>query len=96
MAYRKGERRIIKEVRPYAPTHPVAESIRRGSQWFDAWVCQMTTSFPVLTKRTKISSDRLMQLSHGAYPTEEEIDLLAATWFVTPAGLRESIEDGFR
>lgn len=91
MAYRKGERRIVKEVRRYTDDHPVAASIRSGSRWFNAWVTQMTTSYPVLTKRTKIGGERLMQLSHGAEPTAEEIELLAAAWFVTSEGLRKSI-----
>lgn len=92
MAYRKGERRIVKEVRLYTEDHPVAQIIRRGSRWFDAWVTKMGTSYPTLTKRTKIASDRLMKLSHGAQPTDAEIDLLAAAWFVTAQGLGESIE----
>lgn len=96
MVHRKGERRLVKEVRPYAPDHPVAESIRRGSKWFDAWVGQMTTSYPVLTKRTKIASERLTQLSHGAEPTMVEVELLAAVWYVTPEGLMESKRDGQR
>lgn len=91
MVYRKGEQRLVKEVRPYTADHPVAESIQRGSKWFDAWVGQMTTSYPVLTKRTKIASERLMELSHGAEPTTVEIELLAAVWFVTPEGLQNSI-----
>ena len=92
MVYRKGERRIVKEVRPYTEDHPVAVSIRSGSQWFNAWVAQMTTSYLVLTKRTKIASDRLMQLSHGAEPLPAEVELLAAAWFVTPEGLQQSID----
>lgn len=92
MANRKGERRIVKEVRPYSEDHPVAVSIRSGSQWFNAWVAQMTTSYPVLTKRTKIAGDRLIQLSHGAEPLAAEVELLAAAWFVTTDGLRQSID----
>lgn len=92
MVYRKGEVRLVKEVRPYTEDHPVAASIRSGSKWFNAWVAQMTTSYPVLTKRTKISGERLMQFSHGAEPSPEEIALLAEVWFVTPEGLRTSID----
>lgn len=94
MAHRKGERRIVKGIQPYTPMHPVAESIRRGSQWFNAWVGQMTTSYPMLTKLTKISNERLTQLSHGAEPTSAEIELLAAAWYVTPEGPRLSINEG--
>lgn len=96
MVYRKGERRIVKEVRPYTDDHPVAVSIRRGSQWFNAWVAQMATSYPLLTKRTKIAGERLMQLSHGAEPELPEVELLAAAWYVTPEGLMESIRHGQR
>lgn len=92
MVYRKGERRIVKEVRPYTDDHPVAVSIRSGSRWFNAWVAQLTTSYPVLTKRTKIAGERLMQLSHGAEPSPAEVELLAEVWFVTPEGLRQSID----
>ena len=91
MVYRKGERRIVKEVRPYTDDNPVAVSIRSGSQWFNAWVAQMTTSYPVLTKRTNITGERLMQLSHGAEPSPAEVESLAAAWFVTPEGLLQSI-----
>lgn len=96
MVHRKGERRLVKQVSPYTSDHPVAQSIRRGSQWFNAWVAQMTTSFPLLTKRTKIATDRLMQLSHGDEPTAAEVELLAAVWYVTPEGLMESVRDGQR
>lgn len=92
MVHRKGERRIVKQVQSYNAEHPVAGSIRRGSYWFDAWVMERTTSYPMLTKRTKIAGKRLTQLSHGAEPTDAEVELLAAVWFVTPEGLRESIE----
>jgi hypothetical protein len=91
LVHRKGERRIVKQVQSYNADHPVAGSIRRGSRWFDAWVMERTTSYPVLTKRTKIAGDRLSQLSHGADPTDAEVELLAYVWFVTPEGLRESI-----
>lgn len=96
MGRRKGERRIVKEVRPYTADHPVAGSIRRGSYWFDAWVTEMTTSYPVLTKRTNISHERLMEMSHGAEASADEVALLAAAWYVTPEGLMESIRDGQR
>lgn len=33
-----------------------------------------------------------MQFSHGAEPSSEEIALLADAWFVTPEGLRMSID----
>ena len=93
MVYRKGERRIVKEVRAYTPDHPVALSIRGGSRWFNAWVAQMTTSYPTLTKRTKIPHHRLMELSHGAEPTTSEVELLSAAWYVSPEGLTLSIND---
>lgn len=96
MVYRKGERRIVKEVRAYTADHPVAISIRSGSQWFNAWVAQMATPYPVLTKRTKITGERLMQLSHGAEPQPSEVELLASAWYVSPEGLTESIRDGQR
>lgn len=91
MVYRKGERRIVKEVRTYTEDHPVAISIRSGSQWFNAWVAQMTRSYPVLTKRTKIAGERLMQLSHGAEPSPAEVELLAEVGLVAPEGLRQSM-----
>lgn len=51
----------------------------------------MAMPYPVLTKRTKISAERLMHLSNGAEPTEAEIETLAAVWLVPSEGLRESI-----
>ncbi|WP_448140412.1 hypothetical protein [Sphingopyxis fribergensis] len=91
MGRRKGERRIVREVREYNADHPVAISICSGSRWFDAWVAQMATPYPVLTKRTKLAEDRLLQFSHDAEPTSAEIEVLAATWYVTPEGLLKSI-----
>ena len=88
----KGERRIVKGVRPYAEDPPVAVSIRSVSRWFGAWVAQTTTSYPVLTKRTKITGERLTQFSHRAEPSPAEVELLAAVGFVTPEGLRHSID----
>ena len=92
MGRRKGERRIVKEVRDYDADHPVAISIRSGSRWFDAWVAQMATPYPVLTKRTKLAEDRLLQFSRGAVPSSAEIERLAAAWYVTPEGLCRSID----
>ena len=92
MAYRKGGRRIVKKARSFTAEHPVAGSIRRGSRWFDAWAAEMTTSCPALMKRTKIKEERPMQLSHGEEPTDAEVEILAAAWFVTPDGLRQSTD----
>lgn len=91
--YRKDERRIVKQVRPYNSDHPVALSIRSGSRWFNAWVAQMATPYPKLTKRTGIPGERLLALSHGAEPSPAEVEALAAAWFVTPEGLSQSIAE---
>lgn len=93
MVYRKGERRIVKQVRPYDSDHPVALSIRSGSRWFNAWVAQMATPYPKLTKRTGIPGERLLALSHGGEPSPAEVEALAAAWFVTPEGLSQSISE---
>lgn len=95
MVRRKGERPIVKAVRPYAYDHPVAQSIRHGSRWFDAWVAQMGTPYAVLTKKAKIPQERLFELSQGAAPTREEIEALAPLWFVTPEDLAISAQIQF-
>jgi len=41
LVYRKGERPLAKEVRPYTCDHPVFQMIQRGDPWLRAWVVQM-------------------------------------------------------
>jgi hypothetical protein len=91
MSRRKGFPRLVKEVRPFADDHPVANMIRRGSFWFDAWVAQMGTPYAALSKKSGIAAARLIALSRGAAPSEAEIAALAPPWYVTVEGLRESI-----
>ncbi len=93
MSRRKGERPIPKEVRPYSWDHPVAHWIADGDGWFDAWVGQMCTPYAVLTRRTGITNERLLELSFGEAPTLSEIDALAKVWLVPPEGLIASIAD---
>lgn len=93
MSRRKGERPIVKEVRPYSWDHPVAKTIADGDGWFDAWVGQMCTPYAVLTRKTGIANERLFELSFGDAPTLSEIDALAKVWFVPPEGLIASIAD---
>lgn len=93
MAYRKGERPIAKTVRAYTADHPVARWISDGDHWLTAWVGQSTTSWITITKKTGISRERLWEFQRGADPTEAEIEKLAALWWVTPAGLRDSINE---
>lgn len=92
MSRRKGERPIVKAVKPYTADHPVAGSMRRGSRWLDAWVMQMVTPWAVITRKTGIAPDRISAFQYGdAQPTDEEVEKLAALWYVTPEGLRASI-----
>lgn len=88
---RKGERPIPKIERAYTADHPVARRIAEGDPWLAAWVGQMVTPWARLTKKTRISSERLFQLDRGADPTDAEIDALAAVWLVPAEGLRTSI-----
>jgi hypothetical protein len=92
IVYRKGERPIAKEVRAYTPDHPVAKWIADGDHWMVAWVGQMCTPWATITKKTGITRERIGELDDGADPTPEEIEKLAALWWVTPEGLRRSIE----
>ncbi|QUM70833.1 hypothetical protein [Sphingopyxis granuli] len=93
MVYRKGERRLAKGVRSYSPDHPVARWIAEGDRWLTAWVGQMNTPWPAITRKTGIARARIEELNQGGEPTDDEIEKLAALWFVTPEGLRRSIDE---
>lgn len=92
MVYRKGERPVEKQVVDYSPDHPVASGITDGDQWMDAWLGQMCTPWETITRKTGISRARIEELTDDAEPTPEEIGKLAALWWVTPEGLRKSID----
>jgi hypothetical protein len=91
MVYRKGERAVAKEIRAYTPDHPVAKWIADGDHWLTAWVGQMCTPWQTIAKKTGISRERIDELN--AEPTPDELELLAELWWVTPEGLRRSIEE---
>lgn len=93
MVYRKGERPVAKEVRAYTPDRPVAKWIADGDHWLTAWVGQMCTPWPTITKRTGIARERIDALNNDAEPTPDEVALLVDLWWVTPEGLRRSIEE---
>ena len=93
MVYRKGERPLAKEVREYDSEHPVWRMVRDGDSWIEAWVAQMCTPWEVISRKTKIAMDRLEELCGGEEPTEAEMAALAELWWVTPEGLKQSIED---
>ena len=58
-----------------------------------AWVGQLCTPWATITKKTGISLERLWDFRRGAEPTDTENEKLAELWWVTPAGLRRSIEE---
>ena len=91
MVYRKGERPIEKQVVDYSQDHPVARGIADGDHWMDAWLGQMCTPWETITRKTGISRARIEELNDDAEPTSDETDKLAALWWVTPEGLRKSI-----
>lgn len=93
MVYRKGERPIEKQVVEYSPDHPVFSGIADGDHWLDAWIGQMCTPWETITRKTGISRARIEELNDDAEPTRDEMEKLAALWWVTPEGLRRSIED---
>lgn len=92
MVYRKGERPIEKQVVDYSPDHPVAGGIADGDHWMDAWLGQMCTPWEMITRKTGISRARIEELNDDTEPTSDEIEKLAALWWVTPEGLRKSID----
>jgi hypothetical protein len=96
MGRRKGFPRLAKSVTPYGADHPVAGMIGRGSHWFDAWVAQLGTPYPKVARLSGIAVARLFGLSHGAVPTDAEIDALAPAWYVTPEDLWASIAQSMR
>jgi len=91
MVYRKGERRVEKQIVEYSSEHPVASGIADGDHWLDAWLGQMCTPWETIVRKTGISRARIEELNDDAEPTSDEIEKLAALWWVTPAGLRLSI-----
>ena len=93
MVYRKGERAVAKEIRAYTSDHPVAKWIADGDHWLTAWVGQMCTPWQTITKKTGIARERIDELNDDAEPTPDELELLAKLWWVTPEGLRRSIEE---
>lgn len=94
MVYRKGERPISKQVVDYTSDHPVSSGIADGDNWMDAWLGQMCTPWAEITRTTGISQDRIEALTYDDdVPTDEEVEALARIWWVTPDGLRRSIEE---
>ncbi len=93
MVYRKGERAVAKEVRAYTADHPVAKWIADGDHWLTAWVGQMCTPWQTITKKAGIPRERIDELNDDAEPTLDELEMLAELWWVTPEGLRRSIEE---
>src|SRR3546814_2797418 len=85
----KGAQPIAKEVCPYNSEHPVARWIADGDHWLTAWVGQMATSWPTITRKTGITAERLEQFNDDEEVlADSEIEALAALWYVTPEGLR--------
>src|SRR3546814_9187507 len=81
----------------YNSEHPVARWIADGDHWLTAWVGQMATSWPTITRKTGITAERLEQFNDDEeVPADSEIEALAALWYVTPEGLRASIRNGKR
>ena len=93
MVYRKGERPVEKQVVDYSPDHPVSSGIADGDHWLDAWLGQMCTPWETITRKTGITRARIEELNDDAEPTSDEIEKLAALWWVTPEGLQRSIEE---
>lgn len=88
---RKGERPIVTPPEPWTETHPIARAMREGDRWLYAWLRQRTTPLPVIERKTKISRARLDELWHGAEPTADEIERLAALWKQPSDALAASI-----
>src|SRR3546814_16681965 len=75
----KGAQPIAKEVCPYNSEHPVARWIADGDHWLTAWVGQMATSWPTITRTTGITAERLEQFNDDEeVPADSEIEELAA------------------
>jgi len=90
---RKGEQALPKVIRPFDAEHPVWRMIQDGDGWLNAWLAQMCTPWATISRKTKISIERIMELDDGEVPTEAEIEALSNLWHVTPDGLRKSIEE---
>lgn len=93
MVYRKGERPVEEHVVDYSQDRPVASGIADGDHWVNAWLGQMCTPWETITRKPGITLARIEELNDGAEPTPGEIKKLAAMWWVTPEGLRRSIEE---
>ncbi len=71
---RKGEQPIPKLLDTWSDNHTVADMIRTGSRWFDAWQMQKGTPYVKLAKRTGIVPKRLMAISAGDRVSRAELD----------------------
>ena len=77
---RKFETRLRKQWPPWGDGHPVARSMASGSSWFDAWVGQAATTWPLIERKTGITAARMFELHRGAEPSSDELTKLAGLW----------------
>lgn len=80
--------------RPFTEDHHVARAILTGDRWFYAWLSAKGTSYPVISRKTKIPAERLTQLDRDAHPTPAEAAALCALWEITTDDLEASIRFG--
>lgn len=90
---RKGEQPVPKAVTEWSPDHPVADAMRSGSGWFEAWVGQMTTPYERLAQATGLSVDRIREIATGGPIMQAELEAFAKAWWITPDGLLASMPD---
>ncbi len=88
---RKGERPLPVYLDTWSPAHPVAQSIARGTWWFDAWVGQKTTPYEKLSRLTGIPPNRLATISARDRVSLAELDALARAWSISAGDLRASV-----
>ncbi|MCW1985319.1 UNVERIFIED_ORG: hypothetical protein M2348_001051 [Sphingomonas sp. R1F5B] len=65
-----------------------------GDSWFRAWQGQAGVVWPMITRRCRIPKERLYELDQGAWPTELEVEALAALWNCPADDIWTSIEMG--
>ncbi|MHA6768081.1 hypothetical protein [Sphingobium ummariense] len=88
---RKGERPVPRELDRWAPDHPVADMIRTGTCWFDAWLIQKCTADITLSKLTGMDRRRIEAIRRGGYISRAELDALAIAWSVSAGDLIRSM-----
>ena len=88
---RKGEKKLDRRF-VWFDGCCIEHAIRTGSNWLGAWTVQQNVPQHVLMRATGMSVGRIIELSYGNQPTQNEIEALAAVLRTDVASLEASME----